>query len=79
MKTSEFVEKVNSLGFDVVISDLDVFVVNSTGSNILVLLKDNQFVLNTDWRFFELLKDELQAELFGIAVEYASTKPEERE
>lgn len=78
MKTSKFVEKVNSLGFGVVILDLDVVVENSSGSNLLVILKDSQFVLNTDWRYFELLKDELQAELFGIAVEYAATKPEER-
>ena len=79
MKTREFVEKVNSLGFGVAILDLDVVVENSTGSNLLVVQKSNQYVLDTDWSYFELLKDETQAELFGIAVEYASTKPEERE
>lgn len=79
MKTIEFVEKVNSLGFGVVFTDLDVVVENSSGSNLLVILKDTQYVLDTDWRFFEGLSNELQAELFGIAVEYASTKPEERE
>ena len=79
MKTREFVEKVNTLGFGVVILDLDVVVENSSGSNLLVIQKSNQYVLDTDWSYFELLKDELQAELFGIAVEYASTKPEERE
>ena len=79
MKTREFVEKVNTLGFGVVILDLDVVVENSSGSNLLVIQKSNQYVLDTDWSYFELLKDEAQAELFGIAVEYASTKPEERE
>ena len=79
MKTREFVEKVNSLGFGVEILDLDVVVENSSGSNLLVVQKSNQYVLHTDWSYFELLKDETQAELFGIAVEYASTKPEERE
>ena len=79
MKTREFVEKVNSLGFGVEILDLDVVVENSSGSNLLVVQKSNQYVLDTDWSYFELLKDETQAELFGIAVEYASTKPEERE
>lgn len=79
MKTSKFVEKVNSLGFGVVILDLDVVVENSSGSNLLVILKDTRYVLDTDWSHFELLDDETQAELFGIAVEYASTKPEERE
>ena len=79
MKTREFVEKVNSLGFGVAILDLDVVVENSSGSNLLVVQKSNQYVLDTDWSYFELLKDETQAELFGIAVEYASTKPEERE
>ena len=79
MKTREFVEKVNTLGFGVVILDLDVVVENSSGSNLLVIQKSNQYVLDTDWSYFELLKDELQAELFEIAVEYASTKPEERE
>ena len=79
MKTREFVEKVNTLGFGVVILDLDVVVENSSGSNLLVIQKRNQYVLDTDWSYFELLDDETQAELFGIAVEYASTKPEERE
>ena len=79
MKTREFVEKVNSLGFGVLFTDLDVVVENSSGSNILVVQKSNQYILDTDWSYFELLKDETQAELFGIAVEYASTKPEERE
>ena len=79
MKTREFVEKVNALGFGVAILDLDVVVENSSGSNLLVIQKSNQYVLDTDWSYFELLKDELQAELFEIAVEYASTKPEERE
>lgn len=79
MKTREFVEKVNSLGFGVAILDLDVVVENSSGSNLLVVQKSNQYVLDTDWSYFELLKDETQAELFGVAVEYASTKPEERE
>lgn len=79
MKTREFVEKVNTLGFGVVILDLDVVVENSSGSNLLVIQKSNQYVLDTDWSYFELLDDETQAELFGIAVEYASTKPEERE
>ena len=79
MKTREFVEKVNSLGFGVVILDLDVVVENSTGSNLLTILNDTRYVLDTDWSYFELLDDETQAELFGIAVEYASTKPEERE
>lgn len=79
MKTREFAEKVNTLGFGVVILDLDVVVENSSGSNLLVIQKSNQYVLDTDWSYFELLDDETQAELFGIAVEYASTKPEERE
>ena len=79
MKTREFVEKVNTLGFGVVILDLDIVVENSSGSNLLVIQKSNQYVLDTDWSYFELLDDETQAELFGIAVEYASTKPEERE
>lgn len=79
MKTREFVEKVNALGFGVVILDLDIVVENSTGSNLLTILNDTRYVLDTDWSYFELLDDETQAELFGIAVEYASTKPEERE
>lgn len=79
MKTREFVEKVNSLGFGVVILDLDIVVEHSTGSNLLTILNDTRYVLDTDWSYFELLDDETQAELFGIAVEYASTKPEERE
>lgn len=79
MKTKEFIEKVNALGFGVVFGELDIVVENSTGSNLLVIQRSNQYALDTDWSYFELLKDELQAELFGIAVEYASTKPEERE
>ena len=79
MKTREFVEKVNTLGFGVVLTDLDVVVEDSNGSNLLVVQKSNQYVLDTDWSYFELLKDELRAKLFGIAVEYASTKPEDRE
>ena len=79
MKTREFVEKVNTLGFGVVILDSDIVVENSTGSNLLTILNDTRYVLDTDWSYFEILDDETQAELFGIAVEYASTKPEERE
>ena len=79
MKTREFVEKVNTLGFGVVILDLDIVVEHSTGSNLLTILNDTRYVLDTDWSYFELLDDETQAELFGIAVEYASTEPEERE
>lgn len=79
MKTKEFIEKVNALGFGVVFGELDIVVENSTGSTLLVIQRSNQYALDTDWSYFELLKDELQAELFGIAVEYASTKPEERE
>ena len=79
MKTKEFIEKVNALGFGVVFGELDIVVENSTGSNLLVIQRSNQYALDTDWSYFELLKDELQAELFGVAVEYASTKPEERE
>ena len=79
MKTKEFIEKVNALGFGVVFGELDIVVENSTGSNLLVIQRSNQYALDTDWSYFELLKDELQAELFGIAVEYASTKPKERE
>lgn len=79
MKTKEFIEKVNDLGFGVVFGDLDIVVENSTGSNLLVIQRSNQYALDTDWSYFELLDDKTQAELFGIAVEYASTKPEERE
>lgn len=79
MKTKEFIEKVNDLGFGVVFGDLDIVVENSTGSNLLVIQRSNQYALDTDWSYFELLDDETQAELFGVAVEYASTKPEERE
>lgn len=78
MKTSEFVEKINSLGFGVVFRELHIVVENSTGSTLLVMQSSNRYALDTEWSYFELLDDETQAELFGVAVEYASTKPEER-
>ena len=79
MKTSEFVEKINSLGFGVVFRELHIVVENSTGSTLLVMQSSNRYALDTEWSYFELLDDETQAELFGVAVEYASTKPEERQ
>lgn len=79
MKTKEFIEKVNALGYDVLIRPLDIEVEDSIGNTLLSVQKSNQYVVNTDWISFESLEDAVQAELFGIAVEYASTKPEERE
>lgn len=79
MKTYEFVEKVNYLGYDVVFKPLDIEVENSIGTTLLSVQRSNRYVVDTDWSPFERLEDEIQAELFGIAVEYASTKPEERE
>ena len=79
MKTKEFVDKVNDMGYDVLISHIDIEVESPIGSTLLSVQKRNQYVVSTDWSSFESLEDEIQAELFGIAVEYASTKPEERE
>lgn len=79
MKTKEFIEKVNELEYDVLIRPLDMEVENSMGSTTLSVPKNRQYVINTDWISFESLEDEVQAELFEIAVEYASTKPEDRE
>lgn len=79
MKTKEFIEKVNDLEYDVLIRPVDMEVENSMGSTVLSVPKSRQYVINTDWISFESLEDEVQAELFEIAVEYASTKPEDRE
>lgn len=79
MKTKEFVDKVNDMGYVVLISPIDIEVESPMGSTLLSVQKRNQYVVSTDWSSFESLEDEIQAELFGIAVEYASTKPEERE
>ena len=79
MKTKEFVDKVNDMGYDVLISPIDIEVESPVGSTLLIVHKRNQYVVSTDWSSFESLEDDIQAELFGIAVEYASTKPEERE
>lgn len=79
MKTYEFIEKVNDMGYDVLIRPIDIEVESLVGNTLLSVQKRNQYVVSTDWSSFESLEDEIQAELFGIAVEYASTKPEERE
>ena len=79
MKTKEFVEKVNALGCDVLFRPLDIEVEDSKGSTVLSVPKGRQYVVNSDWISFEFLNDAVQAELFEIAVYYASIKPEERE
>ena len=79
MKTKEFIEKVNDLGYYVVIKPIDIEVENSIGTILLSVQRSNRYVVDTDWSLFERLEEEVQAELFEIAVEYASTKPEERE
>ena len=78
MKTSEFVEKINDMGYDVLIRPIDIEVESPIGNTLLSVQKRNQYVVSTEWSSFESLEGEIQAELFGIAVEYASTKPEER-
>ena len=67
------------MGYDVLIRPIDIEVESPVGNTLLSVQKRNQYVVSTDWSSFESLDDEIQAELFGIAVEYASTKPKERE
>lgn len=79
MKTKEFIEKVEELGFRAEESDSGIDVINGVFQHLCHVSKTFRFVLDTDWTEFEEAGEATREDLYKLAVEYANTPIEERE
>lgn len=79
MKTKEFIEKVEELGFRAEESDSGIDVINGVFKHLCHVSKTFRFVLDTDWTEFEKAGKATREDLYKLAVEYARTPLEERE
>lgn len=81
MKTKEFIEKVEELGFEVNSNGSIISVKNSKEDYMTVadIGKENEFEVNTFNYLFYYVKDNTKKDLFDLMVKYASTPIEERE
>lgn len=79
MKTKEFIEKVEELGFRAEESDSGIDVINGVFQHLCHVSKTFRFVLDTDWTEFEEAGEATREDLYKLAVEYANTPLEERE
>lgn len=67
MKTKEFIEKVESMGYKIEIINNLTFVFDSNNSTVLSISNDRQYGVDCDYN------TPATPELFSIAVEYAKT------
>ena len=85
MKTSEFIARVERLGFSVkekkytVVNEVWLIVCEVEHIGVMSVEKNTRYMIDTDYANFIHLDDDLREELFGLAVEYARTPIEERE
>ena len=85
MKTSEFIARVEELGFSVkekkytYTNEAWLIVREVEHAAIMGVEKNTRFLMDTDYDSFIYLDYDLREELFGLAVEYARTPIEERE
>ena len=84
MKTSEFIKRVEELWFSVkekkytVTGGAWLIVCEGEHTEIMGIEKDIRFLIDTNYENFIDLDDDLQKELFDLAVEYSRTPVEER-
>lgn len=80
MKTSEFIRKVESLGYIADVNDYEIFVeMPCVVALIASVLRNTTNVIDTEWTAFIELPESERAELFSVLAEYASTPIEQRE
>ena len=88
MKTKEFIEKVEELGFDVEVKSIDDFI--KIEHKIVIRNKENKCVVSAlwteknyefdnRWESFTKLTEETKKQLFDLLVEYSTTPIKERE
>lgn len=82
MRTKEFIEKVQSIGYGVGTvpgSEEELCVVGNNENIVLLVHTEDTFGVNTDWHEFKRLDDEDKEELLDIAFDYIKTPVKERE
>ena len=79
MKTSEFIRKVESLGYTADVNDYEIFVEIPCFDALVACVSINTTnVINTKWTAFIESPESERAELFTALAEYASTPIEQR-
>lgn len=78
MKTKEFCEKVEKLGFRTMHVNAYIYIENRMVDTCAMVNEYNCYEVNTDTGDFYDLKKETKEELFNLLVEYSSTPIEER-
>lgn len=79
MRTNEFREAIEELGFRVEIySNAEIFI-NDCHGTFASIPKNKRYNVDTDWDGFDKFEETKQGELFSILTTYASTPIAERE
>lgn len=78
MKTKEFCEKVEELGFRTTHVNAYIYIENRMVDTCAMVNEYNCYEVNTDMEDFYELEEETKKELFNLLVEYSSTPIKER-
>ena len=78
MKTKEFCEKVEKLGFRTTHVNAYIYIENRMVDTCAMVNEYNCYEVNTDMEDFYELEEETKKELFNLLVEYSSTPIKER-
>lgn len=78
MKTSEFIKRVEEIGFKTFENETNIIVIHET-PHCLVVDKIKEYCMDNNFSAFKNLGVVTKKALFDIAVEYISTPVEERE
>lgn len=79
MKTKEFIEKVEELGFRTTHVNEYIYIENRMVDTCAIVDRYCRYGFNTNFDDFYDLKKETKEELFNLLVEYSSTPQKERE
>ena len=82
MKTKEFIEKVEALGYEVGVGsfETDMNISDSDGHELAIVSKKHRFAMDTDmFDFVAYVNDDDAEKIATLLFEYSATPPSERE
>ena len=80
MKTKEFIEKVEALGYEVGSFKTDMNISDSDGHELAIVSKKHRFAMDTDmFDFVTYVNDDDAEKIATLLFEYSATPPSERE
>ena len=80
MKTKEFIEKVEALGYEVGSFKTDMNISDSDGHELAIVSKKHRFAMDTDmFDFVTYVNDDDAEKIATLLFEYSTTPPSERE